>query len=86
MMVAFDIRGGGKAAERFINALKLWYLAPSFGGVESSVYNPVLTSHVNMSRVRLRQLGVSPAMVRLSVGIEEAEDLITDLNQALAKA
>lgn len=86
MMVAFDIRGGGKAAERFIDFLKLWYLAPSFGGVESTVSYPVLTSHVNMSRNRLRQLGVSPAMVRLSVGIEEAEDLITDLNQALAKA
>ncbi len=86
MMVAFDIRGGGKAAERFIDALRLWYLAPSFGGVESTVSYPVLTSHVNMKTARLRQLGVSPAMVRLSVGIEEAEDLIVGLNQALAKA
>ncbi|MGH9603377.1 MAG: trans-sulfuration enzyme family protein, partial [Terriglobales bacterium] len=90
MMVSFDmrgdIRGGGKAAERFINGLKLWYLAASFGGVESTVSYPVLTSHVHMKAARLRQLGVSPATVRLSVGIEEAEDLIADITQALAKA
>ncbi|MGH9508732.1 MAG: PLP-dependent transferase, partial [Terriglobales bacterium] len=86
MMVSFDIRRGGRAAERFINGLKLWYLAASFGGVESTVSYPVLTSHVHMKAARLRQLGVSPATVRLSVGIEEAEDLIADINQALAKA
>lgn len=86
MMVSFDIRGGGRAAERFINSLRLWYLAASFGGVESTVSYPVLTSHVHMKRAQLRQLGVSAATVRLSAGIEEAEDLIADLNQALAKA
>ncbi len=89
MMVAFDVRGdirsGGRAAERFINRLRLWYLAATFGGVESSVSYPVLTSHVHMKRSRLRQLGVSSATVRLSVGIEDAEDLIADINQALSK-
>jgi cystathionine gamma-synthase len=89
MVVSFDVRsglrGGGRAAERFIDGLRLWYLAATFGGVESSVSYPVLTSHVHMRPAQLRQLGVSAATVRLSVGIEEAEDLITDLTQALSR-
>ena len=84
-MVAFDIKGGGKAAERFIDALELWYLATSLGGVESTVSYPLLSSHFGTSSERLKWLGVGPATVRLSVGIEDADDLIADLNQALAR-
>jgi len=83
MMVSFDIRGGGKAAERFIDRLKLWYLATSLGGVESTVSYPVLSSHIGLSPKQLEQLGVSPATIRLSVGIEDAGDLIADLERAL---
>ncbi|MEO6120288.1 MAG: aminotransferase class I/II-fold pyridoxal phosphate-dependent enzyme [Terriglobales bacterium] len=86
MMVAVEIRGGGRAAERFIDSLQLWYLATSLGGVESTVSYPVLASHVNFSKQRLGLLDVSPATVRLSVGIEDARDLIADLNQALNQA
>jgi cystathionine beta-lyase/cystathionine gamma-synthase len=86
MMVSFDIRGGERAAERFIDRLQLWYLAASLGGVESTVAYPVLSSHVGLGAKRLRLLGVSPSTVRLSVGIEDAGDLIADLNQALARA
>src|SRR5262245_34795003 len=86
MMVSFEAKGGGRAAERFINALKLWYLAPSLGGVESTVSYPVLSSHVGMPAKRLKLLDVSPATVRLSVGIKEAADLIADLQQALEQA
>lgn len=86
MMVSFDIKGGGKAAEKFIDRLKLWYLAPSLGGVESTVSYPVLSSHVGLAADRLKLLGVSPATVRLSVGIEHAADLVEDLEQALEKA
>ncbi len=86
MLVSFDLRGGGRAAEKFINSLRLWSLVATLGGVESTVSYPVLTSHIHMKPARLRALGVSAATVRLSVGIEEAEDLIADLNQALAKA
>jgi cystathionine beta-lyase/cystathionine gamma-synthase len=82
-MVSFDIKGGGKAAERFIDRLRLWYLAPSLGGVESTVSYPVLSSHVGIAANRLKLLGVSPATVRLSVGIEHAADLVEDLEQAL---
>ncbi len=83
MMVSFDIRGGGKAAERFIDKLKLWYLATSLGGVESTVSYPVLSSHIGLSAKQLDLLGVSPATIRLSVGIEDAGDLIADLERAL---
>ena len=86
MVVSFDIRGGERAAERFIDRLKLWYLAASLGGVESNVSYPLLSSHAGLSPKQLRLLGVSEATVRLSVGIEDAGDLIADLEQALAKA
>ena len=83
-VVSFDIRGSAPAAERFIDALKLWYLATSLGGVESTVSYPVLSSHSSVPKRELKLLGVSPATVRLSVGIEEAADLIADLEQAFA--
>jgi cystathionine beta-lyase/cystathionine gamma-synthase len=85
MMVSFDIRGGGRAAERFIDKLKLWYLAASLGGVESTVSYPVLTSHIGLSAKQLKLLGVSAATIRLSVGIEDASDLIRDLEQAFGR-
>jgi cystathionine beta-lyase/cystathionine gamma-synthase len=86
MMVSFDMRGGGRAAERLIDSLKLWYLAPSLGGVESTVSYPVLSSHIGLTAKQLGMLGVSPATVRLSVGIEECDDLLADLQQALTRA
>lgn len=86
MMVSFDIRGGGRAAERFIDALELWYLAPSLGGVESTVSYPVLSSHIGLTSKQLKLLDVSPATVRLSLGIEDAGDLVADLERALDRA
>jgi cystathionine beta-lyase/cystathionine gamma-synthase len=83
MMVSFDIRGGEKAAGRFIERLKIWYLATSLGGVESTVSYPLLSSHSGLTSKQLRLLGVSEATVRLSVGIEDAGDLVADLEQAL---
>ncbi len=86
MMVSFDIKGGGKSARKFIDSLGLWYLAASLGGVESTVSYPVLTSHIGLEQKTLRLLGVSPATVRLSVGIEDSADLVADLDQALRRA
>jgi cystathionine beta-lyase/cystathionine gamma-synthase len=86
MMVSFDLRGGEQAVDRFIKKLKLWYLATSLGGVESILSYPVLSSHIGLSAKRLKLLGVSSATVRLSVGIEDAADLISDLEGALARA
>jgi cystathionine beta-lyase/cystathionine gamma-synthase len=85
MMVSFEVKGGGAAAEKLIDALQLWHLATSLGGVESTSSYPVLSSHVGLSDDRLRQLDVSPATVRLSVGIEDASDLTADLGQALER-
>lgn len=86
MMVSFNIRGGGRAAERFIDSLRLWYLATSLGGVESTVSYPALSSHIGMTVKELKLLGVTPATIRLSVGIEDSADLLADLGQALDKA
>lgn len=83
MMLSFDVRGGGKAAVKFIDRLKLWYLATSLGGVESTVSYPVFSSHVGLSAKQLELLDVSPATVRMSVGIEDSADLIADLEHAL---
>lgn len=86
MMVSFDVKGGGAAAEKFIDALKLWYLATSLGGVESTVSYPLLSSHVGLTDQQLELLDVSAATVRLSVGIEHPADLVADLEQALEKS
>jgi cystathionine beta-lyase/cystathionine gamma-synthase len=86
MMISFEIKGGGRAAEKFIDGLRLWYLATSLGGVESTVSYPLLSSHVGFTAERLKLLDVSAATVRLSTGIEAAFDLIADVEQALKKA
>jgi cystathionine beta-lyase/cystathionine gamma-synthase len=86
MMVSFEIEGVTRAADRFVQALNIWYLAASLGGVESTVSYPALSSHVGLSKQRLALMDVSPATVRLSIGIENAADLIADLLQALDRA
>ncbi|HXZ78515.1 MAG TPA: aminotransferase class I/II-fold pyridoxal phosphate-dependent enzyme [Terriglobales bacterium] len=83
MMVAFEHRDGGCGAEEFINRLRLWYLATSLGGVESTVSYPLLSSHLGLSDEQLKLADVSAATVRLSVGIESVTDLLADLQQAL---
>ncbi|MBZ5700602.1 MAG: aminotransferase class I/II-fold pyridoxal phosphate-dependent enzyme [Acidobacteriia bacterium] len=83
-MLAFDLKGGLPAASRFCDRVRLFLLAASLGGVESLVVLPIYTSHYNMSQEELRRAGVSPGTVRVSVGLEDAADLIADLRQALA--
>ncbi|MCX6832809.1 MAG: aminotransferase class I/II-fold pyridoxal phosphate-dependent enzyme [candidate division Zixibacteria bacterium] len=83
-MICLTLRGGLPSAKRFVDALRLIINAPSLGGVESLASIPVLTSHVNMSPEELRLSRVNEGMVRLSIGIESATDLIADVLQALA--
>ncbi|HXJ03922.1 MAG TPA: aminotransferase class I/II-fold pyridoxal phosphate-dependent enzyme [Candidatus Acidoferrum sp.] len=83
-MMAFDLKGGLAAARRFCDRVRLFLLAASLGGVESLVILPIYSSHYNMSSEELRRADVSPGTVRVSVGLEEADDLIEDLKQALA--
>ena len=82
-MLAFDAKGGLQAARRFCDRIRIFLLAASLGGVESLAVLPIYTSHYNMSLAELRAAGVEPGTVRLSVGLEDPEDLIEDLRQAL---
>jgi len=83
-MLAFDLKGGLPAARRVCDRVQLFLLAASLGGVESLVVLPAYTSHYNMSEEELLRGGVTPGMVRVSIGIEDSADLIADLQQALA--
>jgi cystathionine beta-lyase/cystathionine gamma-synthase len=82
-MVTFEVEGTGDDARRVSEAMRLFTLATSLGGVESLVSIPVLTSHAMISAEQREKMGVTEQMVRLSVGIESAEDLIADLERAL---
>jgi len=83
-MLAFDLKGGLPAARRFCDRVRLFLLAASLGGVESLVVLPIFSSHYNMSAAELAACGVSPGTVRVSVGLEDSQDLIADLKQALS--
>jgi methionine-gamma-lyase len=82
-MLAFDLKGGLPAARRFCDRVRIFLLAASLGGVESLVILPIYSSHYNMTNEELQRAGVSPGTVRVSMGLEDAEDLIADLKQAL---
>ena len=82
-MLSIEMAGGGKATERFLRRLKLFRHAPSLGGVDSLVSEPRFTSHADMTAQQRASIGIPDGFVRLSVGIEGADDLIGDLEQAL---
>lgn len=82
-MVTFEVEGTGEDARRVTEAMRLFTLAPSLGGVESLVSIPVLTSHLMIPAADREKMGVTEQMVRLSVGIESPDDLIADLEHAL---
>jgi methionine-gamma-lyase len=83
-MMAFDLKGGLAAARRFCDRTRVFLLAVSLGGAESLVVLPMYSSHYRMSVAELRAAGVEPGTVRVSIGLEDAGDLIEDLRQALA--
>jgi cystathionine beta-lyase/cystathionine gamma-synthase len=82
-MVSFEVEGTGEDARRVSEAMRLFSLAPSLGSVESLVSIPVLTSHAMVPAEERSKMGVTEQLIRLSVGIENAEDLIADLERAL---
>jgi len=82
-MVSFEVEGTGEDARRVSEAMRLFTLAPSLGSVESLVSIPVLTSHAMVPAAERAKMGVTEQMIRLSVGIENAGDLIADLERAL---
>jgi Cystathionine beta-lyases/cystathionine gamma-synthases len=83
-MVSIVLRGGPEAARRFCEKTHLFALAESLGGVESLVNLPAVMTHASVPPERRARLGISDALVRLSVGVEDVEDLREDLAQALA--
>ena len=83
-VLSFEVEGTGADACRVAEALNLFTLAPSLGGVESLVSIPVLTSHAMIDPELRKKMGVTEQMIRLSVGIENVDDLIADLENALA--
>jgi cystathionine beta-lyase/cystathionine gamma-synthase len=82
-MVTFEVAGTGADARSLSEAMRMFTLATSLGGVESLVSIPVLTSHAMISADLREKMGVTEQMIRLSVGIENADDLIEDLERAL---
>ncbi|HAF70851.1 MAG: Cystathionine gamma-synthase [Acetothermia bacterium 64_32] len=85
-VVSFELAGTGEQTSRFIDALNIPRLASSFGGVESLVEQSAYTSFYKFSPQERKELGIPDCLVRLSVGIEDPEDLIADIKQALDRA
>jgi cystathionine beta-lyase/cystathionine gamma-synthase len=82
-MVSFVPRGGLAAAERFYDGLRLVARAASLGGVETLVSLPVHTSHHGLTEAQLAEAGIDPGMVRVSLGVEDAADIVADVDRAL---
>jgi cystathionine gamma-synthase len=84
-MVSFELAGGLSAVRPFVDGLEHFSLAESLGGVESLVAHPATMTHASMTADARAAAGITDGLVRLSVGIEHADDLITDLEQGLAR-
>jgi len=82
-MLSLDIRGGQAAAFRFLNALKIMTISNNLGDAKSIVTHPATTTHQRLSEGQRTVLGITPGLVRVSVGLEDAGDLLADLRQAL---
>jgi O-acetylhomoserine (thiol)-lyase len=82
---SFDVRGGREAGERFIRGLSLWSHLANVGDAKSLVIHPASTTHRQLTEAELKTAGVGPGTIRLSVGIEDVDDLIWDLEQGFAR-
>lgn len=82
-MIAFEVHGGEPEAFRFLNGLKLIKLAVSLGGTESLAEHPGTMTHSDIAKDEQLKIGITPAMCRISVGLEDPDDLIADVSQAL---
>ena len=84
-MMTFDVKGGLEAGKRFINSLKLCTLAVSLGDTETLVEQAAAMTHTMIPKEVREAAGITDGMIRMSVGLEDAEDIIADLGQALEK-
>jgi methionine-gamma-lyase len=85
-MLSIELRGGRSAGERFLDNLRIAVHATSLGGVETLCSHPATSSHRQFDDDALRAAGLSPGTVRISVGLEDADDLISELTQAAEAA
>ena len=83
-LLSFELAGGAEAACRFLDRINLIVHAVSLGGMESLATRPAMSSHRGMSPEARHRAGVSDSLIRLSVGVEAIEDILADLDQALA--
>jgi cystathionine beta-lyase/cystathionine gamma-synthase len=84
-MVWFEVKGGLSAGKKIMDSLRLWSLAENLGSVESLVTHPVTMTHADVDEAERKRVGITDGLVRLSVGLEDGEDLIEDVKQALDK-
>ncbi|MBE6441615.1 MAG: O-acetylhomoserine aminocarboxypropyltransferase/cysteine synthase [Desulfovibrio desulfuricans] len=85
-VISFSLRGGRDAGARFIDALKMISLQVHVADIRTCVLHPASSTHRQLTDAQLREAGISPGMVRLSVGVEHVDDILEDLGQALAQA
>jgi cystathionine gamma-synthase len=85
-LLSFVVRGGLVPASRVVDAMRIARIGPSFGGVESLIEQPAFMSYYAMTTEERAAVGIDDGLVRFSVGIEEAADIVADLEQALARA
>jgi methionine-gamma-lyase len=83
-MISFEVRGGEAEAFRFLNHLELIKLAVSLGGTESLAEHPGAMTHSDVTPEVQLGMGITPSLIRISVGVEHPEDIIADIEQALA--
>jgi methionine-gamma-lyase len=84
-MVCFEVKGGVEAGKGLMDSIELWSLAENLGSVESLITHPVTMTHAAVPREERIACGITDGLVRLSVGLEDAEDLIEALDRALQK-
>jgi methionine-gamma-lyase len=85
-MISFELKGGEEEAFRFLNSLKLIKLAVSLGSTESLVQLPAAMTHIGMSKEARAQMGISDKLIRLSIGIEHADDLLLDIYNGISRS
>lgn len=85
-MIWFEVKGGVKAAKALMSSIRVWSLAENLGSVESLITHPVTMTHAAVEEAERRRVGITDGLVRLSVGMEDAEDLIAALGEALVTA
>jgi cystathionine gamma-lyase len=82
-MVTIELKGGLAEARRFLERVEIFALAESLGGVESLIEHPAIMTHASLPSEQRQALGIGDTLIRLSVGVEDVDDLIADLDQAL---